>query len=223
MHIRVWRRVKRGVARARERLTKGRGKTTAEVKARLVTGSEGITWANQREVDKRDERLGWHFSLDDKETSIDSARKREAERDFQKVRDAAERDELVEKLLPPGIWRCCACNTSNFPDYAKCMGHTRTKVCNGSQSTTWGGYAVSPKRKTRLRIEARRSERCRASKIRQQAQAKEKVVPAITPMKHVLHKPELQRGEHFSTPGTRLFIRRSCRKTTTHGIAITAP
>ena len=164
------------VGRARANQTLAEERAAAKVKENLATGSEGTAYHVKENSARRSARQGLPATLEDAEAGKGPNDADDHSSRIKRIRDEQDRQEVANSLLPAGSWRCSACNKENFPSCIDCTGWSRDKKyrCSGSQSTTWGGYAILPESKPRLRVEHKQSEHYRASFIRLQAVAKEK-------------------------------------------------
>ena len=111
-HIRVWRRTGRIIERAKSNQAVVRGAATKAVKGMLATGSEGTSFKVKQRSAQHSERLGLAPILEeaeDPESKLFGAE--QIAQQLRRVRDEQDRQVASTLLpLPPGTWRCSACN-----------------------------------------------------------------------------------------------------------------
>ena len=180
-HVRVWRRYGRLQHRAQEDRVKRERIAHDKVMASLGTQNMGVrgTQGRAQQEDAKQQGLPAHLTQVNEGTAprghVERARR------LRRERDNACDEEIEDKLLPPGTWRCSSCNKANFPTTIHCSGWVnKQKACQGSQHETHGGYIVLPAKPLVIRPETMNSSKLRSSISRAAQTAKKKTETGLS-------------------------------------------
>ena len=162
-HVRVWRRYGRLQQRAKDDRTKKEEAAYNEVMKRLGTNNMGARGAQGIAQQQDARQMGLPANLTEVNEGTAPRGHIERARRLRKERDDACDEEIEDKLLPPGTWRCSSCHTANFPTTIHCGGWVnKQKACQGSQHETHGGYIVLPAKPLVIRPETMNSSKLRS-------------------------------------------------------------
>ena len=163
-HVRVWRRYGRLQQRAKEHRVVREEAAYAEVLKKLGTHNAGARGAQGIAQQRDAKQMGLAANLTQVNEGTAPHGHVGRAKQLKKERDNACDEEIEDKLLPPGTWRCSSCHKANFPSTIHCGGWVnKQKVCQGSQHETFGGYIVLPAKPLVIRPETMNSSKLRSS------------------------------------------------------------